>query len=414
MNVQLLRVLDRVVAEAACIAITPLAWLLRLLSRIPPREPRRILLIKFFGFGSLIRALPLFRALRRRFPRARLEILTFAENLPLLERFGVFDRCLTVRAKAGLLTDLPRQIARLPLAKYDAVLDMEFFSNFSSFLAFLTQAPVRIGFYLRRSFRERALTRLVAYNASQHISEVFASLGRALEAGPIEPARCGVVREDDRQELNSLLARHGVRRDERIVVVNVNASDLCLERRWPPERFADLCRRLLDAEPARALFIGSGSERPYVESVVQAVGYPSLVNLAGETTLGTLAALLERAALLLANDSGPAHLADLIGTPTVALFGPESPAHYGMRGPKAANFFLGLYCSPCLNALNSKVAPCGGRNACMRAIPVADVLEACLLLLSGATPSPDLRSKWNGYGGRFSQKDWQDPPPSIP
>jgi ADP-heptose:LPS heptosyltransferase len=311
-----------------------------------------------------------------------------------------------------MLRDLLKTLGHLAFARYDAVLDMEFFSNFSSLVAFLTNAPLRVGFFLRRSFRERVLTRTVYYNSAQHISDAYLALGRAIGVGGSgDPSTIRWVRDEDRPSLARLLEGHGVGPSERIVVFNVNASDLCLERRWPRDRFAELCRRIRAEAPIRPIFIGTRAQRDYVASVVSAVGDPSCLNLAGETDFGGLLSLLERAALIVGNDSGPLHVAEALGRPIVALYGPESPVHYGMRLPNAATYFANLYCSPCLNAANVKVAPCGGDNLCMRSIPVEDVFRGALLLLRGEPLPPQEAARWNGYGGKFARTDWLSPAP---
>jgi len=100
---------------------------------------------------------------------------------------------------------------------------------------------------------------------------------------------------------------------------------------------------------------------------------PRIFNLAGRLDIGMLTVLLEKARLFITNDSGPLHIAVSIGTPTVSLFGPEIPERYGPIGKKHGILYSRVYCSPCLNAYNQKIAMCRGENICMRAISVEDV-----------------------------------------
>jgi ADP-heptose:LPS heptosyltransferase len=405
--------LDRLAGGLACAAISPLAALMRALSRKGVPEPRRILIVKFFGLGSLLRGWPLLAGLRSRHPKAELHLLTFASNREIARRLDVFSRIRSVDSATPLrlARDLLAHMGGISAARYDVVIDMEFFSNFASLLTALTRAPVRLGYYLREGFRESLLTRIVAYNPARHITEVYAALGRALgvEAAAAEPPPIRSTPEE-RRRLDALLARRGAGASERLVVLNAASSGLCDERRWPPDRFAWLHDRLLDRGAGRLVYVGAGAERPLVDDVLRRCRPGTALNLAGETDLGALIALLERAALVVTNDGGPAHLADAVGAPLIVLFGPESPAHYGPLGPRAVAFHAGLYCSPCLNAVNTKVAPCGGRNACMQAIPPEDVLEAAELLLRGETLPEARRAFWRGYGGRHAREDWKSWP----
>ena len=404
------RFLDRTVGRLACAALTPIVALLHALSRGEVARPRRILIIKFFGLGSILRGWPLFTAIRRTWPGAEIDVLTFSSNAELARRLGAFHAVLDVDSStfAALAATLARRIGGICTGRYDIVVDMEFFSNFATLLAALTRAPLRAGYYLQRSFRESIFNRIVPYNPARHITDVYAALGRsigvtaskedglALRAGP-----------EDRRRLEAELARRGVASGEPIVVLNVASSGLCDERRWPAERFAWLNDRLHERGRERLVFVGTRGEREMVEETRRLCRLPAGINLAGETDLGMLIALLERAALVITNDSGPAHLADAVGTPTIVLFGPESPDHYGPLGERSTAFHAGLYCSPCLNAANTKIAPCGGRNVCMQLIPGQDVLEATLSLLDGTPLPPGRRDFWHGYGGRYSHDDWE-------
>jgi ADP-heptose:LPS heptosyltransferase len=166
--------------------------------------------------------------------------------------------------------------------------------------------------------------------------------------------------------------------------VNPNASELCLERRWMPERFAQVVDALLDERPELlAVFVGSPSEVAFTQSVVDLCRHRGrALNLAGRLGLRELAEALREARLFLTNDSGPLHLATLTGTPTVALFGPETPSLYGPVGANQRVFYAGVYCSPCLNVYNAKTATCNGDNICLKAFGVDVVLEACRAALT--------------------------------
>jgi ADP-heptose:LPS heptosyltransferase len=406
----LFRFLDGSLARLACIALNPMVMLLHALSKGGRARPRRILVIKFFGLGSILRGWPLFSAIRRSHPGAQLDVLTFRSNAELARRLEVFDRILDVDSSSGsaLISSMFRRIGEICAGRYDIVIDMEFFSNFAAFLAALTRAPLRVGYYLRRSFRESILNRIVPYNPARHITEVYAALGRSIGVlARKDDGRSLRALPGDRVRLEALLARMGVSSGERLVVLNTASSGLCDERRWPPGRFAWLGDRFLSRGRERVLFIGAPSERGMVEEERGHCRVPGSLSLAGRTDLGMLIALLERSALVVTNDSGPAHLADAIGTPVIVLFGPESPAHYGPQGARSAAFHAGLYCSPCLNAANTKIAPCAGNNVCMSLVPKEDVLEAALEVLEGREIPRSRLETWRGYEGRWSHDDWK-------
>ena len=124
----------------------PFRWL----RRRRPGSPQRILLVKFFGLGSLVLAKPLLHALRRSFPKARILFLTFDANRTLLEKFPEIDEVLGLCPESvwRMCSDGMRTLFRLRAFKPDTTLDLEYFSKFSSLVCFAsggrTSRPSRL------------------------------------------------------------------------------------------------------------------------------------------------------------------------------------------------------------------------------------------------------------------------------
>ena len=124
-------------------------------------------------------------------------------------------------------------------------------------------------------------------------------------------------------------------------------------------------------ERVQIVFTGAKSDRPFIEEAQRAMGgaRPSL-SIAGETDLLELAALMKSAALLLTGDTGPLYIAEAVGTPTLSLWGPTSPAIYGPL-TSGHTFIESPYpCRACCRTRCKKK-----NNACMAAIAPADVAE---------------------------------------
>jgi ADP-heptose:LPS heptosyltransferase len=146
-------------------------------------------------------------------------------------------------------------------------------------------------------------------------------------------------------------------------------------RKWDGARYVDLASRLLAADPdLRIAFTGAPSEAAAAKALVRQVGSPRCFSLAGATTMRQLIVLYTLADLLVTNDSGPAHFASLTGIDVITLFGPETPAVFGVRGPLSHIIHAGLPCSPCVNAANNRLSACRN-NLCMQAITV-EIVEA--------------------------------------
>ncbi|MHC5211660.1 MAG: glycosyltransferase family 9 protein [Planctomycetota bacterium] len=349
-----------------------------------PHGVRRILVIKFLGMGSVLLATPLLRRLRQVHPEARITFLTFEGNAELVRRLECIDEVRVVsRTRAlALMACVPRLLLALRAERYDLAIDLEFYSRLSNLVSWASGARRRVGFFVRARWRGSLLTDPVYFNPTLAYGRAVLALLKPLGIDGADSERLVApdVHVDEATEATARLAALGVPPEGTLVVVNVNASDLCDERRWPGERYARLVERFPGEIAAvdRFVFIGTASEAPVVRDVVERID-PRLrglcLDLAGRTSLVELIVLLRRAALMVTNDSGPLHLAAALGLPTVSLYGPETPALYGPVGANHLVFYAGHWCSPCLSVYNAKIAMCHGENECMRRITLDDVVQ---------------------------------------
>jgi len=381
MNVGTMRWIDRFVGIPLCLITGLLA---RAGSRL--RGPRRrersavIVVIKMFGLGSILLSFPFLAALRRMSPDAQIVFVTFASNVALLERLPFRVQVLAIRTSSftAFSGDALLAIRRLRRLRPRAVYDLEFFSKFSTLLSTLTGAPRRHGYDLQARWRRLNVTDRVPFRDNVHVTETFLSqLGPA--TGRAEGVSIEVRKPDDRERhgLFRLLLAEGLDR-RRIVGVNLNAGTTSLLRRWPPDRFAETLLEYLARNPASAVVLtGDASEWRYVQDFLET--FPALAgkawNFAGRVSLGEYFALVERMEWLLTNDSAPMHIAAALGTPVIALFGPESPVMYAPPG-RATILYAGLPCSPCLSVYRAKQFRCPYNVLCMRSLTTADVLLA--------------------------------------
>jgi ADP-heptose:LPS heptosyltransferase len=160
-----------------------------------------------------------------------------------------------------------------------------------------------------------------------------------------------------------------------LILLNPNASDLLPLRRWPSLRYVELARRLLERYPELFIvFTGAPAEAAPINQLADGVGSNRVVPLAGKTTLRQVLVLYTLSEILVTNDSGPAHFASMTPIRVIALFGPETPALFAARSPKATSLWAGIACSPCVSAYNNRQSVCRN-NLCMQAITVDDVFE---------------------------------------
>lgn len=322
-------------------------------------RPARILLIRLRMAGDLILATPVFAALRRAFPDARIDLLVERRHLDLVDENP--DLSGTVALDRGV-RPLLRVLRALREASYDFCIDLHSIPK-TAWIARLSGARRRIGFrYPDRAFlytetvpppsqfTEHAVVTLLRLVAPLG---VFAHPGRAImrSAGGAEEA--------------SRLAAGRIGAGARYALLHVAPSNRY--KRWEASACAELSRGLLARGLVPAL-IGGAADRPFAEEILAAAG-DGVVSLVGETSFKSLRELIRAAALYVGPDSGPAHIAATTPTPAVILYGPTTPATFGPFRPGIVHVGREVPCRPCRQ---KGCAP--GDYRCM-AIPAAEVLE---------------------------------------
>jgi lipopolysaccharide heptosyltransferase II len=369
-------------------------------------EVRKILVVKFWGMGSIVLASPVFEAIRRRHPNARIDFVTLRENEAILKLYPQVSERIILDLGGGFAIfarDTLRALLRIRRERYDLLLDLEFFTRYSAIFSLLARARRTHGFSAKGSARGRLHDVEIPFNAYHHVAVNFLTL---LDGTPMEPVpfsdagrevRLPPLSASDAAWLRCsavLASQSAFRSGGQLVVVNPNAGDMALERRWPAEGVAALIQSLTARPDLNVALIGSPAERGYVESVISQAGVEGRVlQLAGKLGIDDLVALLAHADAVVTNDSGPLHIASAAGASTVALFGPETPILYGplrMRdGQEHRVHYRRLACSPCMFVHDNKVLSCWFAQArCMTEIEVGAVLSSLddILRIGGRPP----------------------------
>jgi len=365
-----------------------------------------ILILKLAEQGSTVLAHEAIRRAVERVGRENVHFLVFEENRFIVDLIGLIPRenVLEVRTRSAwaMMASGVRVLLAARRRRFDACVDMEFFSRFSAAIAYLTGARNRVGFHAyfgEGPYRGDLMTHRVLYNPHLHTSRTFTSLVLALDADPARFPTFGVVPPEspppplfrpgpgEESAVSRMLGELGVPPAGRLVVLNANASDLLALRRWEPGNYGALAARLIREFPDVWVgFTGSPDEASRVSEMARAVGSPRSVCLAGRTTLRELLVVFGLAEVLVTNDSGPAHFAALTKVDVVALFGPETPLLFSAPGPRHHSIWAGIACSPCINAFNNRQTRCTD-NVCMQRITVDQVFEAVRRILADRVSS---------------------------
>lgn len=270
----------------------------------------KFLVVTLSNLGDVIMTTPVMMELLRRFPQAKLTVVVgprakcVVEKSPDIHRIVVYDKKADLFSKVRFLQELRRE-------KYDGVVDLR-----NTAIPFLVSSPKRSPLfrkYTKVNMRERHL-------------EILEMMGMK----PGEPPRFRFFDQADESACLEKLASGGISQKGGWILVAPGAASE--KKRWPAENFREVVRGLA-ARTGKAVFLtGAQNERPIAEVVAR--GMPGTVfNFCGRMSLAETAALISRAALVIANDSAIMHLGFELGVPTVGVFGPTDHEKYGHTGP---------------------------------------------------------------------------------
>ncbi len=294
-----------------------------------------ILLIRLRLVGDVVFTTPAIRAVRRRFPDARLTYLVEAAASPIVLPNPHLDDVIVVPRTRGLrrvLDDL-RLARRLRRARFDVVIDFHGGPR-GSWLAWASGAARRIGYEIAgRSWMYTDVIPRARELRARHSVENQWDLLAPLDVGPPDRNRDATEMPEDeaaRRRVDARLAGAGVTDRDRLIVLHVSAGNPF--RRWPLPAFAEVAGALASADPRHRVVLTSGPSESEAADLVagaaaeRAGDAAARVLRCGEFTLAELRVLVGRAVLFIGGDSGPLHLASTTTTPIVGIFGPTLAA----------------------------------------------------------------------------------------
>jgi lipopolysaccharide heptosyltransferase II len=309
--------------------------------------------------GDAVMSLPAIRAIRDRFPKARITILAKPWVADLYAGESFADEVILYEGQSRW------KIARgLRARKFDcAILLQNAFE--AAWIAWLARIPNRIGY--DRDGRGFLLTLAVPVPRREEIPrhQRFYYLELLRRAGWID----GLPSSPEIR-----LARRSPAGEDRVIGVSPGAA-YGTAKRWLPERFAEAARTLASARGASIALFGSKDERALCDEVAGLIQDHPVRNYAGQTTLADFIELAGQCDVFLTNDSGAMHIASALGVPTLAVFGATDDIATGPAGARARVVREPVECSPCL------LRECPIDHRCMTRVTAERVAREALELL---------------------------------
>jgi len=385
-KIEILKKIDHYVGLPLCVGLGVINKIFSLFrkGKVNPEEAGKILILKWFGLGSIIIFSPFLKKIKEKYKKSKIIFLTFPSRKGIVELFGICDeiRTISTRNIFVFVKDTFRELLRLSMEKIDVCIDLEFFSKFSTLIAFLSGAKARIGLYLPFFWRNSLINFPVYFNPSKHIKRTYKMvcgvLGINVKSEEMEYEKIKIPQgEKDKfkkKYLKEFLPSH------KLVVINPNAGELAECRRWPKEYFVEVVEWLCKKEEVRVIFIGTKEESSYVKEIIDLLSESTrrkVLDVSGKLNIKELIALIDLSFLVITNDSGPFHLACLENTASVSIWGPGDPQLFGVDSSLHKILYLNYDCSPCIYLYQTKPALfCKGEIPCLREIKPSWVIEA--------------------------------------
>lgn len=361
---------------------TPICYFLGLFVKeksIPqPETIKKILIIKLIAMGDIIVILPTLRAVRNKYPNAKIYFLTTPSMKALLQSSPDVDEVITLDISRDTTPwGLINFINNLNKLKFNIVLELTHYYRLVSIITFLAKIPHRVGFAISGQGRNMLLTKRIKYNDDLHEVESFGTIAEAVNA-PLKNKQLISptfnTRQEDIHYVKTWLENRNIKK---FIVIHPGTSAIAKSRRWPAEKFRELADKLTE-KGYDIIFSGAKEEMPIITKILSSTNKKYL-NLVGKTTLSQLLELFKKARVVISLDTGPMHLSAASGTPTLGLFGANTPKKWGPYGQQHKSIYHGPD-KPCTRQQYGYVCK-HSEGYHMHDISVEEVLESTLNIL---------------------------------
>ncbi|MFQ5450289.1 MAG: lipopolysaccharide heptosyltransferase II [Nitrospinaceae bacterium] len=338
--------------------------------------------------GDVVLALPALQSLRKKYPHARITAVTKKPSDEILFYHPAIDTVLTMPSQenSGLLNKV--RFART-LRKYRFDLGVVFPNSIQSAILLVLAGPKnRLGY--NTEGRELFLTHALPVTSREKIAEYrvnyYFNILAPLKLDPPEMAFDSLKTRKADRSVQEILETIGLEENDFLIVLAPGASKP--QRGWHAERYGILCQKLAKEYRVKFILLGSKADTALLENIRKFCP-PDTAHILSGLHLRDIAALLETSRLFIGNDSGMIHLAAMMNSPVVGIFGPGSPGTSGpFIDPERQEMVTKNYpCSPCRQRFFRDCKPSPhNKPYCLEDIGVKDVSEAVGRILQKTAP----------------------------
>ncbi|MBN1284032.1 MAG: glycosyltransferase family 9 protein [Anaerolineae bacterium] len=286
--------------------------------RPPLNEPKRVLVVKLCCIGDVIFATPMLDCLRRAWPDATIEWLVGKWSAPAVENHPALKH--VIHARSGW-----RALAR-QMADYDLLVVPDRSSQLS-LAALRSRVPHRAGLDSAGRGFGYTVRAPIDPDEIRHEADIYLDVARALG---LETAGCRASFVPTEAQVERVANKLTLGRPFAVIhpAGGNNPGMYMPVKRWAAANFAALAERCVTHLGLQVMVVGGPNDGPVTADVLRTMRVPA-IDLTGQLSLGEVAALAQRAAVYIGNDTGLSHMAAAAGAHVLMIFGPSDPRRYG-------------------------------------------------------------------------------------
>jgi lipopolysaccharide heptosyltransferase II len=350
---------------------------------------KKILIFNPFGIGDVLFTTPLIRNLKENLKDSSISYLCNRRVYPLLmnnvflDKVFIFEkdewRQTLSKSRLEFLKKALSFLKEIRREKFDIVFDLSLNSQYGFFLK-IAGIKKRIGFNFRK--RGRFLTEKIDIPfgySDKHVTRYYLDLLKFLDIEPKEYKFDLFLSEKSLKKAEESLKSLGLNKNDLLIGVCPGSGDSWRDsayfKRWPQDKFLNLCNLLQTDFGAKIILFGSGAETSLCDYIYNNLRQKP-INLCGKVSLEEFSGIFSLCKLLITNDGGPFHVAQALGKAVIVFFGPVDEKVYGVYSDSVRSlvFTKDVSCRPCYREF--KFRGCPFDKMCLREISLKEVYAA--------------------------------------
>lgn len=338
---------------------------------------KNILIIKLGALGDIILSVPSLRAIRNKFEKARIFLLTDSKFKEAVAGCPYIDRFILLEKSNNVFLSILKTSKKLRHYNFDLVIDLQN-NRASHMLAFLSGSFSRCGW-------DNGKLSFLLNHRQKWIKEKLDPVShqqKFLELLDVPIKKRGLeiwVSEKDREYIDDFLKDNWLIPAQTLIGFNIASSKKWQSKRWPIDNFIKLAEELTQSVNARIVLTAVKEDAELCEYFIRNCRYKP-INACGKTNFTQLSALIQHCKVYVSNDSAPLHIAVASEVPFVALFGPTDPKRHILPEAKGIVLHKDLRCSPCYKPFCRSLK-------CLKEISVEEVKSSVISLIPDAVNS---------------------------